>query len=135
MSDDRRWSDDKLSEFYDEFVAHRASFDAHRTEVHNWLAHDFPDHAAGEEARLKRLEAAFPPAEDGKPDYYGHRRSHESAIRAAQEQEKFWRELRLEVAKKGAIAILVLIVGLMMAGLALKTGIGATPPGIGGPPP
>lgn len=52
-----------------------------------------------------------------------HRKYHEAIMRAAEAQEKFWNELRLDMAKKSAWGVMILLIGLLMAGLAAKTGI------------
>lgn len=74
-------------------------------------------------AELKKLNGAFARNEDGSIDVDGHRRYHENMIRAATAQEQFWRELKLEVAKKGVWGLLTIIVGLLLVGLSAKIGI------------
>lgn len=95
-----RWSDEALQKFYDEFV----------------------EHAKGEEAWRERFLEAFPDK-----DPVSHRAYHEAIMRAADEQAKFWRELRLDIAKKSVWGILLLLIGLLLAGVAVKTGIGGPP--------
>lgn len=75
-------------------------------------------------AKLDAFEDAFPRDRDGLPDVAGHRRGHEAEIAAAKAREKFWNELRLELAKKGAWGIVLVLVGLILAGLAAKLGLG-----------
>ena len=72
---------------------------------------------------LKKLEGAFPRNDDGQVDYEGHRKYHESLIRAAEAQAEFWNDLKKEVAKKGIIAILVIVCGLLWLGAQAKLGI------------
>ena len=72
---------------------------------------------------IKKLEGAFPRSEDGDVDYEGHRKYHESLIRAAEAQEEFWRDLKKEVAKKGILAALVIVCGLLWLGAQTKLGI------------
>lgn len=72
---------------------------------------------------LKKLENAFPRSEDGEVDYMGHRKYHESLIRAAEAQAEFWSDLKKEVAKKGIIAVLVIVCGLLWIGAQAKLGI------------
>lgn len=74
-------------------------------------------------AELKKIHGAFPRDEQGGTDFTGHREAHESMIKAARAQEQFWNELKLDVAKKGIWGILIIVVGLIMAGLAAKLGI------------
>lgn len=59
---------------------------------------------------LETIVYAFP---DGP---VAHRSAHEAMIKAAAAQEKFWSELRLDVAKKGLWGIIVIIAGLILAG-------------------
>lgn len=71
--------------------------------------------------RLDDLQSAFPSV-DGRVDYAGHRNAHEAMIKAAQAQEKFWQEMRIDIAKKGAWGILLLVVGLIITGIQIKVG-------------
>lgn len=75
-------------------------------------------------AELKNIRGAFPSGPDGVADIYGHRNYHEAKIRAAKAEESFWTELRLELAKKGAWALILVLLGLIVAGVAAKLGIG-----------
>lgn len=72
-----------------------------------------------------KISAAFPSDDTGHVDFIGHRRAHEAMIKAAHAQEDFWRELRLDIAKKGAWGLLIVIVGLILVGVSAKFGIGA----------
>lgn len=92
-----RWSDDRLEEFYADFRMHRKE----------------------EEATWEKVMSAFP-----NEDPVKHRMYHESVMRAAEAQEKFWNELRLDIAKKSAWGVMLLLIGLLLAGLAFKTGLG-----------
>jgi hypothetical protein len=76
---------------------------------------------------LGSLKKAFPEDEDGEADFPGHRRYHDAKIAAAKAEETFWRELRLELAKKGAWGLLLIILGLLVAGIAAKTGFTTIP--------
>lgn len=60
-------------------------------------------------------------------DADGHRRFHEAMIEAERERAKFYRELRLEIAKKGLWFLLVVIAGLIAVGVSQKLGIGRLP--------
>jgi hypothetical protein len=86
------------------------------------MARVLDDHIAREEQQ--RLDA-FPNG-----DVHGHRAAHEAMIEAKQAEAQFWRELKIDVAKKGVWGILVVIVGLVMVGglytVAAKLGIAAT---------
>lgn len=73
------------------------------------------------QASIGCLHKAFP---DG--DIDGHRKYHEAKIRAAQAEEIFWTDLKLDIAKKGAWGIIIVLVGLFMLGLSVKLGIGGS---------
>lgn len=72
---------------------------------------------------LKKLEGAFPRNEDGTADFEGHKRFHESKIRAAEAEARFWEELKLDIAKKGTWGLLIIILGIFMVGIGTKFGI------------
>ena len=72
---------------------------------------------------IKKLEGAFARNEDGTVDFDGHRKYHEAMIRAAEEQEQFWKELKREIIKKGAIAAIVIVLGLVWVGAQAKLGL------------
>ena len=74
-------------------------------------------------AELKLIKTGFPEDEFGNVDTLGHRRYHEEMISAAKAQTKFWTDLRNDLIKKGLVWGLVVAVGLMVTGLAVKTGI------------
>ena len=77
---------------------------------------------------LKKLNKAFPMTEDGTADIDGHRQYHESMIKAARAQEDFWKELRIDIAKKGVWGLLIILVGLVLTGIAAKFGVYAVAP-------
>jgi len=72
---------------------------------------------------MEILTSAFAKNNDGSVDFDGHRRYHESMIRAADAQEKFWIELKLEIAKKGVWGLLIVICGLIVVGVSAKLGL------------
>lgn len=72
---------------------------------------------------LQKMGNAFARNPDGTVDYDGHRRYHEAMIAAATAQEKFWQELRLDIAKKGVWGLLVIVCGLVLVGISAKFGI------------
>lgn len=76
---------------------------------------------------LKLIKGAFPENDDGSIDVAGHKRYHEEMIAAAKAQTEFWRELRLDIAKKGVWGLLIIVIGLVLSGLAVKIGIPWTP--------
>lgn len=67
---------------------------------------------------LEAMAEAFP---DGPQK---HREAHEAWIAAKQAEAVFWQELKLDVAKKGLWGILVIVTGLIFAGISVKFGIG-----------
>lgn len=75
------------------------------------------EHIRTEEDTIRGIMAAFP---DGPEN---HREAHQAMIDAANEQRTFWRELRLEVAKKGVWALLIIVLGLLAAGAGVKFGL------------
>lgn len=66
---------------------------------------------------LAQINRAFP---DG-PE--SHRSAHESMMKAAVAEERFWNELKLDIAKKGIWGLMVIVVGLAVIGLAAKFGL------------
>lgn len=71
---------------------------------------------------LVKMEGAFARNEDGSVDFDGHRRYHESMIEAAKEQAAFWKELKMDIAKKGTWGLLIVILGLILVGIQTKFG-------------
>ena len=76
-------------------------------------------------AELRKINGAFPRDIDGEVDHEGHRKYHESLIRAAEAQEQFWRDIRVDVAKKGVWAAIIIVLGLLVVGLQIKLGLTA----------
>lgn len=72
---------------------------------------------------IKKLEGAFAKNEDGSIDIDGHRKYHEAMIRAAEEQEKFWKDLKQEIIKKGIVAAIIITLGLLWIGVQTKFGL------------
>lgn len=72
---------------------------------------------------IKKISSAFTTNEDGSTDFEGHRRFHEEKVRAARAEADFWRELKLEIAKKGLWSLLVIICGLVVVGASAKLGL------------
>jgi hypothetical protein len=64
------------------------------------------------------IKLAFPEG-----DIDGHRKYHEAKIRAAVAEEAFWKDLKLDIAKKGAWGFIVILIGLVMIGISAKIGI------------
>jgi hypothetical protein len=74
-------------------------------------------------SELAKINSAFARNPDGSVDHAGHRQYHETMIQAAEAQTQFWRELRLDIAKKGVWGLLIIICGLVLVGLSAKLGI------------
>ena len=72
---------------------------------------------------LKLMRGAFAKKEDGSTDFDGHRQYHEEMIRAAKAQTKFWEDIRLEVAKKGVLFLIITLCGLAVIGFQTKFGL------------
>lgn len=92
--------------------------------------HETPDEMSIEHkldlilAEMRSMRSGFPKSEDGTVDYDGHRKYHEKLIEAAEAQTEFWRDLKLDIAKKGAWSLLTILCGLVVVGLSAKLGIG-----------
>ena len=71
---------------------------------------------------VKKVHGAFPRTDDGDVDFSGHREAHEAMIEAAKAQAEFWKELKLDVIKKGVWGLLIIVCGLVLTGLAAKFG-------------
>ena len=69
------------------------------------------------DGRVDNLERAFPHNSDGTVDVSGHRNFHEAKIEAARAETEFWRALKLDLAKKGAWGLLIIMLGFMGIGL------------------
>lgn len=74
---------------------------------------------------VDELLKAFPDGVDN------HRRAHEKMIKAAEAEERFWVDLKADIAKKSIWGILHILSLLVVAGLAAKFGL-ASVFGIGG---
>lgn len=74
---------------------------------------------------IKKINSAFPHDDEGGADHIGHRRYHEKLMKAADAEEKFWRELKLDLTKKGLWGLVVIIIGLILVGITTKLGFQA----------
>lgn len=68
-------------------------------------------------SRLEDLEYGFP---DGP---HSHRESHLAWMAAKKAETEFWKELKLEVAKKSAWGFITIVFGLILLGIMAKLGI------------
>jgi|688.fasta_scaffold357258_2 hypothetical protein len=73
---------------------------------------------------LQKINGAFAKNDDGSVDFSGHRQYHEEMIRAAKAQTEFWRELKLDIAKKGIWGGIIILIGIIVTGLMAKLGLG-----------
>jgi len=72
---------------------------------------------------MHSISHGFVKNEDGTVDYDGHRRYHAAIIQSMNAQEKFWNELRIDLAKKGLWFILLVLAGLVVLGIQTKLGL------------
>lgn len=72
---------------------------------------------------MHQISNGFVKNDDGTVDYDGHRRYHASIIQSMNAQEKFWNELRIDLAKKGLWFILIVLAGLVVLGIQTKLGL------------
>ena len=79
-------------------------------------------------AEVRKIHGAFPRDNNGETDFDGHREYHEAMIRAAEAQAEFWKELRLDIAKKGTWGLIITIGALIVIGLSTKLGFSHTLP-------
>lgn len=68
-------------------------------------------------ALIEELKQAFPDGIDN------HRRAHEKMIKAAEAEERFWTDLKADIAKKSIWGILQILLTLLVVGLAAKFGL------------
>lgn len=74
-------------------------------------------------AELRTINCAFPKTKDGRIDSEGHRRYHEQLIESAEAQTLFWRQMQLDVAKKGIFGLFTIVLGLALVGAASFIGL------------
>lgn len=70
-------------------------------------------------SNISSLLTAFP-----NKDVKGHCDYHDAKIKAAEAEERFWNELKLDLAKKGVWGLLIVLSGLIVIGLTAKLGMG-----------
>ena len=75
-------------------------------------------------SEMRSIQTGFPKSKDGAVDYKGHREYHEKLIEAAEAQTEFWRDLKLDLAKRGAWSLFTILCGLVVLGISAKFGIG-----------
>jgi hypothetical protein len=72
---------------------------------------------------MHSINGAFIRNEDGTIDYDGHRRYHASIVASMNAQEKFWNDLKLDLAKKGLWFVLLVVAGFVVLGIQTKLGL------------
>ena len=83
-------------------------------EQHQALRDQLNKHVADEAMALQALTRALPSKPDGSPDVDGHREYHASLIEEAKARAEFWRELRLELVRKGFWGLMGVLAFLVM---------------------
>ena len=81
---------------------------------HQALQDQLNKHVADEAMALQALTRALPSKPDGSPDVDGHREYHASLIEEAKARAEFWRELRLELVRKGFWGLMGVLAFLVM---------------------
>lgn len=71
-------------------------------------------HLRDESVALQTLVRALPSKPDGTPDVDGHREYHASLIEEAKARAEFWRDLRMELLRKGLWGLLGMLGFLIM---------------------
>lgn len=79
------------------------------------LSTRFDRHIQDEMEFRAEVLAAFPGN-----DPNNHRVAHEAMIRAAEAQERFYNELKLDLAKNGVRGFVVIVIGLIVTGAVIK---------------
>jgi hypothetical protein len=84
----------------------------------------FDDHLDPEDLEIKSVLKAVHSIHNAFPDgdLEGHCKYHEAVIAAKKAEEKFWTELKLDLAKKGSWGLLIILIGLVMSGMVAKFG-------------
>lgn len=72
---------------------------------------------------MHSINGAFIRNEDNTIDYDGHRRYHASIVASMNAQEKFWNDLKLDLAKKGLWFVLLVVAGFVVLGIQTKLGL------------
>ena len=81
---------------------------------HQELQDHLNKHIADDAAAVQGLARALPLRPDGSPDVDGHREYHASLIEEAKARAEFWRELRLELVRKGFWGLMGVLAFLVM---------------------
>lgn len=87
--------------------------DTSMRQVHE-LQEQLNQHLRDESVALQTLVRALPSKPDGTPDVDGHREYHASLIEEAKARAEFWRDLRMELLRKGLWGMLGMLGFLVM---------------------
>lgn len=93
----------------------RRSHDGVASEIKEFVHDELAAHEAREvefiAKQIDKVMAAFPDR-----DVEGHCEFHQAKIDAAKAEEKFWSELKFDLAKKGLVGIITVLVGMVVLG-------------------
>lgn len=78
------------------------------------LQEQLNQHLLDESKAVQTLMRALPSKADGTPDIDGHREYHASLIEEAKARAEFWRDLRMELLRKGLWGMLGMLGFLIM---------------------
>lgn len=78
------------------------------------LQEQLNQHLQDESKTVQTLMRALPSKADGTPDIDGHREYHASLIEEAKARAEFWRDLRMELLRKGLWGMLGMLGFLVM---------------------
>lgn len=117
MPDKNKFSDENVAIFYQEFLLFKDEMEKRMITVdgeRKQLTSALEKNTQAIKAVSETITKAFP---DG--DVVGHRLIHEAQLKAKEAEEQFWRDLKLDLAKKGLWALLIFftIAGLITVGI------------------
>lgn len=100
----------------------RRSYDDIADNIKDFVREEFISHEVREteliNKKISEVMAAFPDK-----DIAGHHDYHEAKLEAAKAEEKFWNELKLDLAKKGLWSIVTILSGMVVLGFAAWVGM------------
>lgn len=99
-----------IIELLNVFLAQQDRFMAQTERLQDQLNKHLNDEATA----VQSLIRALPSKPDGTPDVDGHREYHASLIEEAKARMEFWRELRLELVRKGFWGLMGVLAFLVM---------------------
>ena len=91
-------------------------------DIREYFDDQLREHEKREMAAVKELIDAF--SKDAFPSSPSeHRAGHQAQIDASRAEEAFWRDIKVDMAKKSVWAIMQVLLGLIVVGIAAKLGI------------